>query len=155
MRRFLVLILIPILAGYVGAASDPAADETDPQESPATDIEEKIENQEEPESPGAVYIITVHDMVDRGLEKSITRRVGLVRQLAAEQAKPVIIIFDVDTFGGRLDSAFEISDFVNSIDDMNAPTSLKDLTLTPDAICIANPEFIGKKPDLPPNWRTV
>jgi hypothetical protein len=43
----------------------------------------------------------------------------------------------------------------NSIDHMNAPESLKDLTLTKDAICIANPEFTGPKPCVPPNWRTL
>ena len=43
----------------------------------------------------------------------------------------------------------------NPIDHMKAPESLKDLTLTLDAICIANPEFTGPKPDVPPNWRAI
>lgn len=43
----------------------------------------------------------------------------------------------------------------NPIDYMNAPESLRDLTLSQDSICIANPEFTGPKPDLPPNWRTI
>ena len=43
----------------------------------------------------------------------------------------------------------------NSIDHMNAPKSLRDLTLSPDAICIVNPDFIGQKPNIPQHWRNV
>lgn len=43
----------------------------------------------------------------------------------------------------------------NPIDHMKEPESLKDLTLTLDSICIANPEFTGPKPDVPPNWREI
>jgi hypothetical protein len=43
----------------------------------------------------------------------------------------------------------------NPIHHLNAPEALKDLTLTQDSICIANPELKGPKPDLPPNWRTL
>ena len=41
----------------------------------------------------------------------------------------------------------------NSIAHMKAPVSLRDLTLSPDAICIVNPAFIGQKPHIPQHWR--
>lgn len=43
----------------------------------------------------------------------------------------------------------------NSIDYMKAPCELRDLTLTPDAVCIANPEHTGHKPEVPANWREM
>ena len=41
----------------------------------------------------------------------------------------------------------------NAIPDMPAPDDLRDLTLSPDSICIVNPDFKGQKPTLPPSWR--
>jgi hypothetical protein len=41
----------------------------------------------------------------------------------------------------------------NSISHMNAPDRLRDMTLSPDAICIVNPDFIGQQPDIPQHWR--
>ena len=43
----------------------------------------------------------------------------------------------------------------NLIEYMQAPDELKDLTLTMDAVCIANPEHTGHKPKVPPNWREM
>ena len=40
----------------------------------------------------------------------------------------------------------------NPIEHMNAPENFKDLTLSPDVICIMNPNFIGKKPNIPQHW---
>lgn len=41
----------------------------------------------------------------------------------------------------------------NSILNMDAPVSLKDLSLSPDRICIINPDFTGQHPDIPLHWR--
>lgn len=41
----------------------------------------------------------------------------------------------------------------NSIVHMNVPTSLRDTSLSPDKICIVNPDFIGQKPNIPSHWR--
>ena len=41
----------------------------------------------------------------------------------------------------------------NSIAHMNVPVSLRDLSLTPDKICIINPDFKGQKPTIPNHWR--
>ena len=41
----------------------------------------------------------------------------------------------------------------NSISHMNAPKNLRDTTLSPDAIAILNPDFIGPEPNIPLHWR--
>jgi len=41
----------------------------------------------------------------------------------------------------------------NSIPHMVAPLSLRDLSLSPDRICIINTDFIGQCPDIPLHWR--
>ena len=41
----------------------------------------------------------------------------------------------------------------NSIAHMNVPASLRDVSLTPDSICIINPDFRGQRPTIPNHWR--
>jgi len=41
----------------------------------------------------------------------------------------------------------------NSIAHMKAPESLRDMTLSPDSICILNPDYIGQEPNIPQHWR--
>ena len=41
----------------------------------------------------------------------------------------------------------------NEVTHMNVPTTLKDLTQSPDAICIINPDFVGEHPTIPMHWR--
>ncbi len=41
----------------------------------------------------------------------------------------------------------------NPILNMDAPVSLKDLSLSPDRICIINPDFTGQHPDIPLHWK--
>jgi len=43
----------------------------------------------------------------------------------------------------------------NSISDLPAPNDLRDLSLSPDSICIINPNFKGKKPTIPKSWRNI
>lgn len=59
------------------------------------------------------YIVTIHRMIDGGLSSSIKRRVPIALENNAE-----MIIFDIDTFGGRLDAAIEISEYISSVDDV-------------------------------------
>ena len=59
---------------------------------------------------GPAYIITMHQTIDGGLANSVKRRIEI-----AEMNNASIIIFDIDTFGGRLDSAFEISENISDI----------------------------------------
>ncbi|OFV93357.1 MAG: hypothetical protein A3F68_07885 [Acidobacteria bacterium RIFCSPLOWO2_12_FULL_54_10] len=41
----------------------------------------------------------------------------------------------------------------NPISHMDAPASMKDLSLSPDRICIINPDYVGQCPDIPLHWR--
>lgn len=61
-------------------------------------------------SYNSVFIITIHGMVDGGLSSSIKRRVKIAQENGVD-----LIIFDLDTFGGRLDSAFEISEYISGL----------------------------------------
>ncbi|MDR4508109.1 MAG: hypothetical protein MRJ65_07730 [Candidatus Brocadiaceae bacterium] len=56
------------------------------------------------------YVITIHRMIDGGLNSSIQRRVD-----SAKDNDAGLIIFDIDTFGGRLDAAMEISEFISDL----------------------------------------
>ena len=59
------------------------------------------------------YIITLHGMIDGGLSGSLDRRIKVAKDNGAG-----MIIFDINTFGGRLDSAIEISESISSIRDI-------------------------------------
>jgi hypothetical protein len=41
----------------------------------------------------------------------------------------------------------------NAISKILAPKNLRDLTLSPDSICIINPNYKGRKPTIPLSWR--
>ncbi len=41
----------------------------------------------------------------------------------------------------------------NPIADMDAPMDLRDVILSPDSICIVNPDYIGQTPVIPQHWR--
>ena len=56
-----------------------------------------------------VYKVPIHDTIDLGLPPFIERSIEM-----AEQAKADAIIFDIDTFGGRLDAATQIKDAILS-----------------------------------------
>lgn len=51
-------------------------------------------------------VIICHDMIDGGLLESIKRRTGIALEQGVEY-----LIFDIDTFGGGLFAAYEISDY--------------------------------------------
>ena len=40
----------------------------------------------------------------------------------------------------------------NPIGHMAAPERFRDMTLSSDAICIINPDFVGQAPNIPPHW---
>jgi membrane-bound serine protease (ClpP class) len=52
-------------------------------------------------------VITCHDMVDEGLLESIKRRTNTALEQGADY-----LIYDIDTFGGGLFAAYEISDYL-------------------------------------------
>ena len=72
---------------------------------PKTDIHEDT-------SPKKVSIIPLSGMIDGGLHRSLERRVLIAKEKGTD-----LVIFEIDTFGGRLEPAFEISDYINNIKD--------------------------------------
>ena len=56
-----------------------------------------------------IYKVPIHDTIDLGLPPFIERSIEI-----AEEAKADAIIFDIDTFGGRLDAATQIKDAILS-----------------------------------------
>jgi len=54
-----------------------------------------------------VYRVPIHDTIDLGLPPFVERSIKL-----AEADKAEVIIFDIDTFGGRLDAATQIKDAI-------------------------------------------
>ena len=58
-------------------------------------------------SEGIVYRIPIHDVIDLGLPPFIERSIEM-----AENDNAKVIIFDIDTFGGRVDAATQIKDAI-------------------------------------------
>ena len=61
---------------------------------------------------GNTIVIPVHGEVDEGLRFFVKRA---IETALATKPAPDRILFDVDTWGGRLDAAFEISDAISGI----------------------------------------
>jgi membrane-bound serine protease (ClpP class) len=57
--------------------------------------------------PKETFIIPLHGMIDGGLSGSLKRRTELALNAGVE-----IIIYDIDTYGGRLEPAFDMSDYI-------------------------------------------
>lgn len=62
------------------------------------------------EAPKETVIISLHGMIDGGLFSSLKRRTEAAMDAGAER-----IIFDIDTYGGRLEPAFDMSDHIASL----------------------------------------
>ena len=71
-----------------------------------------IDNKTKTENLSAITI-TLSEMVDPGMASYTKRAIS-----DAKSKKPDIIIFEVNTFGGRLDAAFEIVDAITEIRDI-------------------------------------
>ena len=61
-----------------------------------------------------IYIIPIQDTIDLGIPSFVNRAIGI-----AESNNSELIIFDIDTFGGRVDAATQIKD---SISETEIPT---------------------------------
>ncbi|MDR4506158.1 MAG: hypothetical protein MRK01_15405 [Candidatus Scalindua sp.] len=58
-----------------------------------------------------VFIIPLSEMIDGGLRSSLERRVALAKESSTD-----LIILEIDSFGGSLKPAFEISEYISNID---------------------------------------
>ncbi|MBK8802409.1 MAG: hypothetical protein IPN71_10225 [Fibrobacteres bacterium] len=59
-----------------------------------------------------VVVIPIHGEVDEGLQHFTQRAID---DALASTPKPDVLLFDIDTWGGRLDAAFEISDAIGAV----------------------------------------
>lgn len=69
-----------------------------------------ITAQEEVAPQEKVFFISLEGMIDGGLYSSVERRTKI-----ALAEKPTRIIFEIDTYGGRLEPAFDISEYIAGI----------------------------------------
>ena len=69
-----------------------------------------IGQQEQPEMT-PIYVIDIHGEIDRAMMVFIRRSVEEAKNSAAE-----VVIFSIDTFGGRVDSALQITSLIGSLD---------------------------------------
>ncbi len=77
----------------------------------ADDAENFTLSKENSPSSDKVSIIPLSGMIDGGIYNSLKRRVEI-----AKENGPNLIIFEIDTFGGQLKSAFEISEYISNIE---------------------------------------
>ena len=56
-----------------------------------------------------IYVVPVQDVIDLGIPSLVSRAINL-----AESNNADMIIFDIDTFGGRVDAATQIKDSISS-----------------------------------------
>jgi membrane-bound serine protease (ClpP class) len=59
-----------------------------------------------------VVVIPIHGEVDEGLQHFTQRAID---EALSSTPKPDVLVFDIDTWGGRLDAAFEISDAIGAV----------------------------------------
>jgi len=90
-----LLITHFILTQLVTAYAEGTKDSTVPKENTLT---------------GKVSIIPLSGMIDGGIYNSLTRRVEIAKEHGSN-----LIIFELDTYGGQLEPAFEISEHISNI----------------------------------------
>ena len=56
-----------------------------------------------------IYVVPIQDVIDLGIPSLVSRGISL-----AESNNADMIIFDIDTFGGRVDAATQIKDSISS-----------------------------------------
>jgi len=84
--------------------SEAYAEEETPRNNPAA------EKQGQGSGP-CVYVISIHGEINRAMLAFILRSVDEAKEANAE-----IVIFDIDTFGGRVDSALQITTLIGSVE---------------------------------------
>ena len=77
-----------------------------------TSAQEQREQAEAQSSPRA-YVVPIHGEIDRPLTVYVTRSVERAREEGVDH-----IIFDIDTFGGRVDSALQMTTRIGSLTDV-------------------------------------
>ena len=78
--------------------------------SSAEETENLTVSKESSSHRGKVSIIPLSGMIDGGIYNSLKRRVEIAKENGS-----ILIIFEIDTFGGQLEPAFEISEHISNI----------------------------------------
>lgn len=111
---FLCLLILALACPLLVTAQEESV-----QEGPAgmeSAQEESSQEEVSPQQPESqpqqqkTFIIALEGMIDGGLLSSVERRTKI-----ALVEKPSLIIFEIDTYGGRLEPAFEISEYIADI----------------------------------------
>ncbi|MCP4364655.1 MAG: hypothetical protein GY800_05080, partial [Planctomycetes bacterium] len=90
--------------------ASPRQPESQPQQPEQRESVQEESAQEESSQEVKVFVIALEGMIDGGLLSSVERRTKI-----ALAEKPSLIIFEIDTYGGRLEPAFEISEYISDI----------------------------------------
>ena len=142
---FTALCLAGLLAG-AAAAGEPSppgveAKEAEEAKTPATVPPDEGAAVKIGRRFGNVAILPIRGIVDYGLRYSIERRVAEARAAGAE-----LILFDVDTPGGSLAAAMNITDFVGNLPDLPTVAYVSRQALSAGAFfCIACDEIVMRK----------
>lgn len=101
----MILGLLMIMPSTHGVAEQPSAAE----EAGAAEAAELEES-----APGGVYVIPIHGDIQPSQVAFLQRSISTARSENASR-----IVFEIDTFGGRVDSALRIANLIGSLDDMH------------------------------------
>ena len=103
MKKFINILLFLLFTHIVLTQLAYSADET----------ENLTVSKESGSHHDKVSIIPLIGMIDGGIYNSLKRRVEIAKENGS-----TLIIFEIDTFGGQLEPAFEISEHISSIKDI-------------------------------------
>src|SRR3989304_9936807 len=103
MKKFINISLSLLLTQLILLAQLPTAYAEDTKD---------ITVPEENVSPRKVSIIPLSGVIDGGILSSLKRRVEITKEDGSN-----LIIFEIDTYGGQLEPAFEMSEYISDIKD--------------------------------------
>jgi len=126
MLRTLPSLVLALLPGFRATAAEiPVAP---PAASTATD---SVKPSPAPAAARVAVVIPIHGEVDDGLRFFVDRAID---EALERKPRPTHIVFDVDTWGGRLDAAFEISDKISSVPNCSTVAFIKRKAISAGAL---------------------
>ena len=105
LRRIQTFLLAAVLSapGIISAADSATA---------VPDSVKQIAGPARATAPSTAALVPIHGEVDEGLRFFVDRA---ITEALASKPRPTHIVFDVDTWGGELQAAFEISDRISGV----------------------------------------
>lgn len=127
MLRNLPRLALPLLLAAIGVHAGSTA--TSP---PDTSAKRPVADSGAKKAPApTAVVIPIHGEVDEGLRFFVDRAID---DALASSPRPTHIVFDVDTWGGRLDAAFEISDRISSVPNCSTIAFIKRKAISAGAL---------------------